>query len=107
MFVGLIHRYAVIGHDRCGPCPQGGLKGNEVIVESAAWIDLALLELKVRIQPLVLRTATGKVLGHARDTVRAEALALKSLDIGLAERSGEVSILSEGAEDPGPARLGR
>jgi hypothetical protein len=54
------------------------------------------------------RAIPGPVLDDGGDTVRVEACpaVLKSVDVGLDERPGQLRILAKGAVDPRPARFG-
>ena len=75
-------RLAVIGHDLRRAGLEGGLEGDQVIVEIVARVDLLFAVGEMRVLAVFLRTAAGEVLGHAGHAVRAERLALEAADVG-------------------------
>src|SRR5262245_7636946 len=81
IFIGLVDRNAVIGHDGGSLCFESSLKRNQMIVKIIAGIDLAFLEFKMRIQSLSLWTTAREMFGHTGNTVRTQRLALKAFDI--------------------------
>src|SRR5690606_19684113 len=77
-----------------------------VIVEVLARVDLLASVGEVRILAVLLRTAAGEMLGHARDGPGAEFASLESANVGAHQLAGEIGIFSERAVDPRPPGFG-
>src|SRR5919199_519660 len=104
-FVLRSDRHAVVGHELGSARGEGRLEGNQVVVEVVAGIDLLSAIREVRVLPVLLRPAAGKMLGHAGHALLAERLALETADIGRDHTRSQLRVLAEGAVVARPARL--
>jgi hypothetical protein len=99
--------HAVIGHQRGGTGLDSSKERPQVVFEAPAGVNLLATVREVRVLPVALRPATGKMLGHARHAGRRNPLALKAPQIGGDQAFGGLGGLAEPPGGAGPARLGR
>ena len=76
-----------------------------MIVESITGIYLPLLKFEVRVQSLLLRPSSRKMLGHTGNRTRSQRFALKAEYVSPGQPGGKLRILAEGTTDTGPTRL--
>ncbi len=99
-------RHTVVGHHLAGAGADGDFERFQVQRECAAGIDLLAPVGKMRILAVFLRTAAGKMLGHAAYAGGTDRLTLETANIGLGQIADDLDILTEGAGDAPPTRFG-
>ena len=74
-----------------------------MVVEVPTGVDLFSTPRKMGILSVLLRAATGEVLGHGGHRVMAERLTLEAPNVGHGEPTREVGVLAERVADSRPA----
>ena len=102
-FVLGINGHAVIGHDHGGAGGDCGFKGQQVIIEVVAGINLLAPVFEVRIFAILLWAAAGKMFGHARNALRSQLASLEAADISLGQPRRQLIVFAKSTVDPCPA----
>src|SRR5947199_1310277 len=76
VFMSLIHRHAIVGHDGRCVCSKCSFEWEKMIIKIYSRVYLALLKRKMRIEHSFLRATTRKMFGHCSQTGWAQFFSL-------------------------------